>query len=264
MSWQPGNQNQPQNQPYGQPPRQPYQQQPYGQPQQYQQQQQPYGQQPPPQHPYQQQQHAAYQQPAQWQPGSPVMIDLATGTATKTIAVAAICCAIGLTATLAALLGAVSGGLGGRIVVLVLGLIFLALGILPLAKYKTLTRPRKLLIEPGGIRWEDPKGAPWAVPWNELAGVAISTATKVSRGQAITTTTTLVRVDLFPGDQGFQSRHPEMAHLWEHSGAKQSYRLPLGPKGDSITAIDNGLRMYAQGRYRGVVDEGIAMGFRYS
>jgi hypothetical protein len=252
MSWQPGNQNQPQNQPYGQQPpqqpyQQPYQQQPHGQPQQ-----------------YQQQQHAQYQQPAQWQPGSPVMIDLATGTATKTIAVAAICGAIGLAATLAALLGAVSGGLGGRIVVLVLGLIFLALGILPLAKYKTLTRPRKLLIEPGGIRWDDPKGAPWAVPWNELAGVSISTATKISRGQAITTTTTLVRVDLFPGDQGFQSRHPEMAHLWEHSGAKQSYRLPLGPKGDSITAIDNGLRMYAQARYRGVIDEGIAMGFRYT
>jgi hypothetical protein len=272
MSWQPGNpnQNQPQNQPYGQQPQQPYQQQPYGQPQQpqqgypqqqYQQQQpqQPYAQQP-----YQQQQHAQYQQPAQWQAGSPVMIDLAEGTATKSIAVAAICGVIGLVSIIAALVGAVSGGMGGRIFIVVLGLVFLGIAALVLSKYKMITRPRKLLIEPGGIRWEDPKGAPWAVPWHDLAGVAISTATKISRGQAITTTRTLVRIDLFPADQGFQSRHPQLANLWEHSGAKGCYRMPLGAKGDSITAIDNGLRMYAKSLYRGVVDEGIAMGFRYS
>ncbi|GAB3407970.1 hypothetical protein GCM10027569_20590 [Flindersiella endophytica] len=200
----------------------------------------------------------------QWQPGSPVMIDLAEGQATKSIAVAAICGVIGIVSVLAALLGAVSGGIGGRIVVIVLGLFFLGIAVLVLSKYKMITRPRKLLIEPGGIRWEDPKGAPWAVPWNELAGVAISTATKISRGQAITTTRTLVRVDLFPADQGFQSRHPQLANLWEHSGAKGCYRMPLGAKGDSITAIDNGLRMYAKSLYRGVVDEGIAMGFRYT
>jgi hypothetical protein len=200
----------------------------------------------------------------QWQPGSPVTIDMAAGSAMKVIGIAAICGGIGLIAIIAALAGAVSGGGGGRIAVIVIGLIFLALGVAPLAKYGTLTRPRKLLIEPGGIRWDDPKGAPWALPWNELAGVAISTATKVSRGQAVTTRTTLVRIDLFPGDQGFAARHPELAHLWEHSGARQCYRLPLGPVGKHITAIDNGFRMYAQGKYRGVSDEGIAMGFRYT
>ncbi len=34
-------------------------------------------------------------------------------------------------------------------------------------------RPRRLVVEPQGLRWEE-KGGSWAVPWYELAGVALS------------------------------------------------------------------------------------------
>ena len=34
-------------------------------------------------------------------------------------------------------------------------------------------RPRRLVIEPQGLRWEE-KGRRWAVPWYELAAVALS------------------------------------------------------------------------------------------
>lgn len=190
-----------------------------------------------------------------------MVIDLAAGGWILIVGVAVMCGGLGVLGLVAAFTGGVVGGEGVRIAVIVLSLIFLAIALAPLLMLRTLTRPRKLIIEPDGIRWDDPRGTPWYVPWSELAGVSISTATKVKQYGF---RNTLARVDLFPGDAGFQDRHPEMAHLWEASGAKQSYRLPLGPYEKHVGELDRALRAYAQAKYRGVIDEGIAWGFRYT
>jgi hypothetical protein len=190
-----------------------------------------------------------------------VSFDLAAGGWILILLVGAMCGGLGVLGIVAAFTGRVVGGSGVRIGVIVLSLIFFAIALAPLAMLRVLTRPRKLIIEPDGIRWDDPRGKPWYVPWSELAGVSISTASKL---KPYGFRTTLARVDLFPGDAGFQARHPELAHLWEVSGAKQSYRLPLGPHERYVRELDRVLQAYAQTKYRGVIDEGVAWGFRYT
>lgn len=189
------------------------------------------------------------------------MIDFAAGGWVLILLVVALCGGLGVLGIVASLTGGVAGGDGVRIAVIVVSLIFFAIALAPLLMARMLTRPRKLIIDPGGIRWDDPRGKPWSVPWGELAGVSISTASKYNQDF---TRRTLARVDLFPGDEGFRERHPEMAHLWEVSDAKQSYRLPIGQYGKHAVEIDQALRTFAQAKYRGVIDEGMAPGIRYT
>ncbi|MEV8441315.1 hypothetical protein AB0425_28385 [Actinosynnema sp. NPDC051121] len=36
---------------------------------------------------------------------------------------------------------------------------------------KRISRPRELVFEVQGVRWDDPAGAPWAVAWQESGAV---------------------------------------------------------------------------------------------
>lgn len=120
---------------------------------------------------------------------------------------------------------------------------------------------RQLIIEPAGIRWHDPKGRSWTLPWHELAAVSISlhaqTETPDSMvgmcaGAAVDSLGKAVRAGLvlLPADPGVRSRHPEMERLWEiHSGA---YRQPFSGRADAIRQIEWGMSHLQPRRYRGV------------
>ncbi len=98
----------------------------------------------------------------------------------------------------------------------VIGLGFTGIAVLALVNWKMVSRPRKLVFEPAGIRWDDPRGKPWAVAWGELAAVSISrTAERPVQLSDAVVRRVMVRLDLFPGDDGFRARHPELEHLWE-------------------------------------------------
>ncbi|GAB3415974.1 hypothetical protein [Flindersiella endophytica] len=180
------------------------------------------------------------------------MFDLAAGGWARILAVV-LCGGLGVLGIVSEFTGGVLGGTAVRIGVIVLSLIFLATALVFLALSPVLTRPRKLVVEPAGLRWIDPRGKPWNVPWSELAGVSISTFSKLNHTFVRTTS---VRVDLFPGDADFQARHPELAHLWEALGAEQSYRLPLSGHERRLGELAHALQVHARTKYRGVIEEG--------
>jgi hypothetical protein len=173
--------------------------------------------------------------------------------------------AIGLLAVISGLAGAVDGGTGTKVAVVVVGALFLLPAILTIAMRKKAFRPRRLVFEPAGIRWDDPQGAPWAIPWRELAAVSLSKHTPMEVGVE-TVSDKLVgaaadkiagerghlRLDLFPADPGFAGRHPEIAHLWQRQGVQQGYRLPLGSNMQFIPQIAAAMGQFAPQIYRGV------------
>jgi hypothetical protein len=171
--------------------------------------------------------------------------------------------AVGLIAIYAGLAGEVDGG--GEVAAVVIGVLFLLPALLVVAFAKQVFRPRKLVIEPGGIRWDDPQGLPWAVAWPELAAVSISKHSRMqvpmSANDRLVRAATdkalgeraFVRIDLYPADAGFAQRHPQMNPLWGRQGVAGGYRLPLGNKADLVPVIDRALRRFAPGAYRGVV-----------
>jgi hypothetical protein len=190
-----------------------------------------------------------------------VVFDLGAGGWLRILLAVALCGGLGVIGIVSAFTGGVRGGAGVRIGVIVLSLIFLGIALAFLAMSAVLTRPRKLIVEPAGLRWDDPRGKPWFAPWSELAGVSISTVTTFNQNFV---RRSLVRVDLFPGDAGFQSRHPGLSHLWEALGAKESYRLPLGGHESYLSDLDHALQLHAQTKYRGVIEEGTADGLRHT
>lgn len=203
---------------------------------------------------------AAYR--TRYRPGAPVVVAASDWAARQVIGVVA----VGLPAVtigfLVALAHALDGSVAAALGAVGLGLLAVLLGLLPVFTLRKAFRPRRLIIEPAGIRWHDPAGTPWALPWPELGAVAISTALKIRRGGR---STTLVRLDLWPRDPGFDARHPELREQWEASGAKGRYRVGLGPRASALGPMDHALRSYSPpGVYRGVIDDGIAWGFRYT
>jgi hypothetical protein len=184
-----------------------------------------------------------------------VVFDLGAGGWVRILLAVGLCGGLGVIGLVAAFTGGVSGGTAARIGAIVLSLIFLGIALIFLALSPVLTRPRKLIVEPGGLRWADPRGKPWFAPWSELAGVSISTFTTLNHNFV---RRTLVRIDLFPGDAGFESRHPELSHLWETLGAEQSYRLPLDGHEAYLSELDQALQTHARTTYRGVIEEGSA------
>jgi hypothetical protein len=190
-----------------------------------------------------------------------VAFDLAAGGWIRILLVVALCGGLGVIGIVSAFTGGVLGGTGVRIGVIVLSLIFLGIALAFLAMSPVLTRSHKLIVEPAGLRWDDPRGKPWFAPWSELAAVSISTFTTFNQNFV---RRSLVRIDLFPGDVGFQSRHPELSHLWEVLGGKECYRLPLGGHESYLSELDHALQIHAQTKYRGVIEEGTTGGLRHT
>lgn len=206
-----------------------------------------------------------YGPPPPMPPGQPVVIDVGA-TATKQLIVGSIVLgAIGGIALVSGLIGAVDGGSGGAIAAIAIGAVFLLLGLLPVMMRRKAFRPRKLIFEPAGVRWDDPQGQPWAVAWGELAAVSISKHSKLEVKQEslndkivgaatdkLTGENVLVRLDLYPADPGFRARHPQMERLWEMHDVKNGYRLPLGRNAKYVQPIAHALASFAPQIYRGV------------
>jgi hypothetical protein len=193
------------------------------------------------------------------------VVDVGKTNGRKAIVGSVVAGALGLTAVISGVAGAVDGGAGVGVVVIVLGLLLLALPVAMVVRKDKIFRPHRLVFEMGGLRWDDPKGAPWAVPWSELAAVSISKHSPQQVGSesvpdkivGAATDKMLgerahVRLDLYPADPSFSMRHPEMAHLWERQGVKNGYRLPLGSNVKFIPVIAGAVGSFAPGLYRGV------------
>lgn len=156
---------------------------------------------------------------------------------------------IGVIGLIVLIAGLTSGSIGA----IIGGVIGLLIGVgVPLAMRNVFFRPRKLIVDRPGMRWDDPKGnLAWTVGWTELTGVAVSAGEHVV-GR---TTTTLVRVDMWPG-QGFEQRHPELQRFWQHSGAQGCYRFPLGPTKKYAQQLDGAFRTFAPQLNAGTMSEG--------
>lgn len=153
----------------------------------------------------------------------------------------------------------------GAVGVLVFGAVLLSLGLIPVVNAKRYFRPRRLIIEPPGIRWDDPKGKSWAMPWRDLAAVSISLHEKaegretslsgVLAGAAVDQAlgkVVRVRLDLFPADPWVRGRHPEIEHLWESYKLRNGYRQPLGSHANVIQQIEWAVSHFQPRVYRGV------------
>lgn len=149
---------------------------------------------------------------------------------------------LGLVAVVSVFTDDVSGGTGTKVGVFVVGSIFLLFGLLPLLTWRVAFRRRRLVLEPCGIRWDDPQGKPWQVAWSELATVKVVLR---HRPRSVT-------LFLEPGDvENFRQRHPDMSHLVDPSGSGERYLLPLGPVLRKVAPIDRGLRAFGGGVYAG-------------
>jgi hypothetical protein len=212
--------------------------------------------------------------PQGYGPGA-VVIDVGSTNGRRAAVGAVVAGVVGLIAVVSGLAGAADGGIGVGIAVTAVGVLFLLPVVFVVIRRDTVFRPRKLVFEPAGIRWDDPKGAPWAIPWTELAAVSISKHSPRQFGpesvsdklvsaasDKIAGERAHVRLDLHPADPSFAGRHPELAHLWELQGVQRGYRLPLGSNVKFIPVIAQGVGRFAPHLYRGVnASEGF-MGLR--
>jgi hypothetical protein len=197
--------------------------------------------------------------------GPPVVIDVGKTNARKAVIGATLAGVIGVGALVSAIFGAADGGVGIAIVMAVIGLLFLIMPIGLVVRRDKIFRPQHLVFDAVGLRWDDPRGAPWMVPWAELAAVSISKHSPQQVGSEslqdklvgaasdkIAGERAHVRIDFFPADPGFAGRHPEIAHLWERQGVQNGYRLPLGSNVKFIPVIAQAMGRFAPHVYRGV------------
>ncbi|MFL6126946.1 hypothetical protein [Actinophytocola sp.] len=197
--------------------------------------------------------------------GPPVVVDVGRTNARKAVIGATVAGVIGLIALVSGIFGAVDGGIGVGMIAVVIGLLFLILPVGLVVRRDKVFRPQHLVFDAAGLRWDDPRGAPWMVPWSELAAVAISKHSPKSVGpeslqdkivgaasDRIAGERAHVRLDFFPADPGFAGRHPEIAHLWERQGVQNGYRLPLGSNVKFIPVIASAMGRFAPHVYRGV------------
>jgi hypothetical protein len=190
----------------------------------------------------------------------PVVIDVGGDAKVKALIGGSVAGVIGLISIFSSFTGHTTGSRTG-VVELTFGLIFLFIGLLPIIAWRKVGRPRRLVFDGFGVRWDDPQGTPWAAPWNELSGVGISrTQQRRVKPADYLIRRTMVRLDLFPADPGFRARHPDMEHLWEFHTVKNGYRLPLGSNPKYIPVIEHAMRQYRPAIYLGVRDEGFMVG----
>ncbi|WP_375546521.1 hypothetical protein [Actinophytocola gossypii] len=205
-------------------------------------------------------------------PGGPrriapgVVLDVGTTDGRKAVIGSVVAGILGLLAVVSGVLAASDDGVGVGIVLIVVGVLLLLPGVFALVARDKLFRPRRLVIEPPGLRWDDPKGAPWAVRWNELAAVAVtrrpvrrftvgvSDAIAHKASDKLLGDNALVWLDLYPADPGFATRHPELAHLWQHDGLQHGYRFPLGGNVRFVPGIEHAVGRFAPHLWRGVTE----------
>lgn len=163
------------------------------------------------------------------------------------------CGAIGGFFLIAGIVAGFSGEPGMLALMGAFGLVIIAIGLFPIIRKDVFLRPRRFVVDRFTIRWEDPKGAPWTLPWSDLSAVVVSTSGPRQAPDSTGNPTTyaeLVRVDLYPVTP---NSHPEIAHLWEFDDIENAYRVPLGPNPDLIAKLDTAFRTSAPpGIYRGV------------
>lgn len=154
----------------------------------------------------------------------------------------------------------------GVIIASCIGAALLAFGVYGV--YKTITmKPFRFVVDGCGVRMEQTGGKGWQLAWFEIAGVWLSTATKSHMGAFGRSDlhSTLVRLEFVPLDQRrFAFDHPNLHRYYGRQNRYGAYRIPLGPGRAAVPVFDETLRAFAQGRYRGVVDEGMAWGLRYT
>ena len=166
----------------------------------------------------------------------------------------------GAVAVYSAATGQVEGGVIVQLVCGVLGVLCLGMGLLPLLLWKALTRPRQLIFDAAGVRHDDPRGRPFAAQWGELAGVMLSRTEQRQVRSTSLQRRVMVRLDLYPADDGFRARHPEMDHLWGVRASGTCYRLPLGDAPDLVPVIEAAVSGLRPQLWRGVHDEGYSVG----
>lgn len=189
-------------------------------------------------------------------------IDIGTRDTRRVIIGASVAGVLGVLALVGAVSAFVDGEPAGGSIAGVIGVAFTGIAVLAVINWRKVSRPRQLVIEPPGVRWNDPEGVPWAVPWQELGGVAVSrTQERVVQLSDALTRRTMVRLDLFPRDpRRFRATHPHMEHLWEFHNVRNGYRLPLGDAANLVPRLDHSLRQFAGPIYLGVRDEGFSVG----
>ncbi|MGW4961674.1 hypothetical protein ACWEPL_31030 [Nonomuraea sp. NPDC004186] len=193
------------------------------------------------------------QQPSAFAPPS-VVVDVGGDAKVKALIGGSAAGLIGLVSIFASFTGHAPGS-RTAVMELTFGLIFLFIGLLPVLTWRRLSRPRLLVFDGFGVRWDDPQGTPWTAPWNELSGVSISrTQPRRVRPTDYLIRRTKVRIDLFPADPGFRARHPDMEHLWEFHRVTNGYRLPLGSNPRYIPVIEHAMRQYRPSIYLGIRD----------
>ena len=194
-----------------------------------------------------------------------MIIDVGKTNGRKAIIGSVVAGAMGLAALISGVAAMFDGGVGGGIAIAVIGLLLLILPAGAIVRRDKLFRPHRLIFDAVGVHWDDPKGAPWLMPWAEVGAVSISKHSPAQVGtesiqdklvsaasDRIAGERAHVRLDLYPIDPGFAGRHPEMAHLWERQGVTNGYRLPLGSNVKFIPVIAGAMGRFAPAVYRGV------------
>ncbi|QFG21165.1 hypothetical protein [Actinomadura sp. WMMB 499] len=179
----------------------------------------------------------------------PVTVDVADAQARQMIVGMAVAGAFGVVAVAAAITGDVVGGTGVRVAAFLIGLVFTLIGVLPLLMWRVAFRRRRLVLDAGGIRWDDPDGSPWSVRWPELSRVELAAREPDTGGPRMSAAVHLL---LYPAGPEFRDAHPEMRHLAvARAGAPDgAYLLPFGHAHRVVGPIDDGLTAFAPGLYR--------------
>lgn len=176
-------------------------------------------------------------------PREPVSIDVGSAAARRTIQAGAVFGVIGLAALVAAFAADIDST-GVQVAAIVVGLALCALGLVPVLLRRTMSRPRRLVIDAGGLRWEDPQETSWAVTWPELARVTLTCPPPGVTGPRL--------LVLRPAEPAFHDAHPEMAELATTIGAEQkedAYVMRLAYPKSVIRPLDEALSTFAPDRY---------------
>lgn len=171
----------------------------------------------------------------------PLVVDVGTPAAHKASVLGVSAALVGVVATATAVTEAPSSGPLGLVLAWTIALLFLGVAIVVLLNRRQVARPRRLILEGAGVRWDDPHGTPWAIRWDELSGLRIARIHIPGRRRLLTNNTTYL--DLFPGDAWFRDRHPELEHLWQFRLLRGGYRLSLGSPRDAAD-LDGWLRRF--------------------